>query len=99
MAIDFGTTLSGYAFKVDEKDDAIHMNINWGSESGASSYKTPTSVLTRKDGNKHTFMKFGYEAQEEYSKDSGREMCLFDKFKMELHTDDRAVSMHILTNT
>ena len=99
MAIDFGTTFSGYAFKVDAKDDAIHMNKNWGSGWGVSSYKTPTSVLTRKDGDKHTFMQFGYEAHKEYSPDSGGEMCLFDKFKMELHADDRAVSMDILANT
>ena len=61
-AIDFGTTLSGYAFSFKSAQSDIKMNKNWGENLGFQSYKTPTSVLTDDKGN---FIAFGFEAEEE----------------------------------
>ena len=89
IAVDFGTTFSGYAFAFFAEKGTICLNNNWGSRIGVGSHKTPTCVLTILDeNNRHEFSKFGFEAQETYgSKISGqntRPMCLFDQFKMKL---------------
>ena len=96
VAIDFGTTFSGYAFSFAGQSQ-IHMNNNWGDGSGMLSLKTPTCVLTRvsEDGDTHEFLDFGFNAQLGYinrpddeSPEEKSRICLFNKFKMKLHTDD-----------
>ena len=95
VAIDFGTTFSGYAFAFG-KDD-MYMNKNWGAEAGAESFKTPTCVLTKLYRGKHEFLGFGYNAQKQYAEsqdgqDGSALLCLFDKFKMKLHENLSLVS-------
>ena len=89
VAIDFGTTYSGYSFSF-AGDDAVYMNKNWGAEAGLQSFKTPTSVLTSvgNDGS-HTFEAFGFEAEKRYTNKTNEisDVYLFDKFKMQLHGD------------
>ena len=66
VAIDFGTTYSGFAFAFNqhEGEGGIHMNRSWGHDQGHSTLKTPTSLLLRPDGQ---FDSFGYEADEKYA--------------------------------
>ena len=54
--------------------------------------KTPTSVLTELgDYRRHKFLKFGIEAEQDYARmlstPQRDEVCLFNRFKMKLHTD------------
>lgn len=93
VALDFGTTYSGYAFNtrtkyLDFKDPKhtmdFQMNEKW--RVGGVSLKTPTSILLEKDGK---FVAFGYEAEDEfYSEKCEREnVMLFRRFKMTLHNE------------
>jgi hypothetical protein len=89
VAIDFGTTFSGYAYSVCEeykKDQSKIYILTWQSGDGLQTYKTPTTILLDKDGK---FCSFGYEAEHDYAK-----MCedrtlaeyrYFSKFKMKLY--------------
>ena len=89
-AIDFGTTFSGYAFAF-SGSEKIFLNTNWSAGGTAEYYKTPTSVLTEIKGESHTFIKFGFEAHDTYSKEvkKRKSLCLFEEFKMELHQSDK----------
>ena len=87
IAIDFGTTYSGYAFSFKTDPNDIKMNKNWGGNIGFQSYKTPTSVLLDSDCN---LQAFGYEAEEHYgnlddTEQSPDNCAMFQKFKMALH--------------
>ena len=86
IAIDFGTTFSGYAFSFPGKERDIFMYTKWGEcVSIPSAFKAPTCVLTNKHGR---FEAFGYEAQDRYSNLMPEEtdnFLFFDKFKMHLH--------------
>ena len=86
VAIDFGTTFSGYAFSFTRDANSIHMMRRWeGGDPGVSNQKTPTSLLLKPDG---TFHSFGFGARDFYhdldSNDS-KKWLYFDKFKMTLH--------------
>ena len=85
IAIDFGTTFSGYAFSMRSNKNDIVMNKNWGADVGFRSYKTPTSILLRPDGSTHSF---GFQAENEFTdldEDERKEgYLLFQRFKMEL---------------
>uniref|UniRef100_A0AAU0MUJ9 Heat shock protein family A member 12 variant X1 n=1 Tax=Urechis unicinctus TaxID=6432 RepID=A0AAU0MUJ9_UREUN len=84
-AIDFGTTFSGYAFSLRSSLHDIIVYKHWGSELGIQGYKTPTCVLTDKDG---SFKHFGYEAENFFvglADGEDREYSFFSKFKMVLH--------------
>ena len=92
-AIDFGTTFSGYAFSVKTKRGEVIMNKNWGKDTGMTTFKAPTCVLTEvaANGRDHIFQKFGFQAQNDYVRrfaepDKDR-LCLFNKFKMKLHRE------------
>ena len=89
IAIDFGTSFSGYAFSFADSND-VFLNTNW-SPGSSSSYKTPTSVLTERKFKSHKFWKFGFEAHETYSNEISKKtsLCLFEEFKMELHQKSR----------
>ena len=88
VAIDFGTSFSGFAFAFNHPDgeSGIHMNKTWGNEVGHPTYKTPTCLLLKPD---LTFDRFGYEAQEKYAhlEDANEQKSFyyFEKFKMVLH--------------
>ena len=87
VAIDFGTTYSGFAFSFNDKkgEGGIHMNREWGNEEGRSTLKTPTSILLRPN---KEFDSFGYDADEKYvhfTRGEEKEYYYFKHFKMELH--------------
>lgn len=87
VAIDFGTTYSGYAYAFVERPDDIHlMRRSSGSHLGLQSYKLPTVLLLRKNGDFHSF---GYDARETYAdmdQAESLQFLYFEKFKMELHS-------------
>ena len=90
VAIDFGTTYSGFAFAFNQKEGegGIHMNKEWGNEQGLSTLKTPTSLLLRPDGQ---FDSFGFEADEKYANffcGEDQEYMYFKRFKMALHKSE-----------
>ncbi|XP_071146940.1 heat shock 70 kDa protein 12B-like [Mytilus edulis] len=91
VAIDFGTTYSGYAFST--RSDffreplKIHANQAWNSgKKQLLSLKTPTCLLLGK--NKET-VAFGYEAEDAYAElvldNKHKNYYYFDKFKMRLY--------------
>lgn len=91
MAIDFGTTYSGFAFSFikDQGKDAIFMNMDWVNEQGGQTSKTPTCLLLKPD---LSFDSFGYDAIEKYAGLQGegeeKEYLFFKHFKMALHSDE-----------
>ena len=90
VAIDFGTTYSGFAFAFNHKkgEGGIHMNRAWGHDQGTATLKTPTSLLLHPDGSFHSF---GYEAEEKYANffdGEDRDYLYFKHFKMALHKSE-----------
>jgi len=86
VAIDFGTTFSGYAFSFTRDPDSIHMMRKWeGGDPGVINQKTPTTILLNPDGEFHSF---GFTARDFYhdldAVEASRWMY-FEKFKMALH--------------
>lgn len=91
VALDFGTTYSGYAFS-SRTDFAvnpllIHTNQEWiAGGTSLTSMKTPTSILIHKDG---SFLAFGFEAEDRFysamTNKQREEVMLFRRFKMKLH--------------
>jgi len=99
IAIDFGTTYSGYAFSFKHKKENV-FTYGWKSESGTViNSKTPTSVLFDQYQRFHSF---GYEAEEMYASlsESGQEKTwyFFKKFKMILFRDQVGMFRKILIN-
>ncbi|XP_052703243.1 heat shock 70 kDa protein 12A-like isoform X2 [Crassostrea angulata] len=99
VAIDFGTTYSGYAysFRSDfikyETDhlNKIHIN-NWNC-GDLMSEKTPTTLLL--DKNKE-FVSFGYAAENDYSsmtEEKRKEHYYFRRFKMMLYDKDGKLTL------
>ena len=91
IAIDFGTTYSGYAFSLQsqfQKDPTkVYAFTNWiPSTGGMISPKTPTSLLLKPN---KEFYKFGYDAEDEYAElaldGEHHEYYFFRRFKMLLH--------------
>ena len=91
VAIDFGTTYSGFAFSFNKEqgDDSIFMNRDWVNEQGHRTSKTPTCLLLKPD---QSFDSFGYPAEEKYtnlkSLSEENEYFFFQHFKMFLHNDE-----------
>ncbi|XP_022802754.1 heat shock 70 kDa protein 12A-like [Stylophora pistillata] len=91
VAIDFGTTYSGFAFSFnkDDGEDAIFMNRDWENEQGHRTSKTPTCLLLKPD---LSFDSFGYKAEEKYANlnnlSEEKEYMFFRHFKMLLHNDE-----------
>ena len=73
VAIDFGTTYSGYAYALgnEYKQDRnkIYTNLAWSSGDGQATYKTPTSILFRKKWN---FSQFWIRRRAELCRIHGR---------------------------
>ncbi|XP_056902752.1 heat shock 70 kDa protein 12A isoform X2 [Takifugu flavidus] len=87
VAIDFGTTSSGYAYAFTKEPECIHVMRRWeGGDPGVSNQKTPTTILLTPDRKFHSF---GYAARDFYHDLDPSESKLWlylEKFKMKLHT-------------
>ncbi|XP_075041943.1 heat shock 70 kDa protein 12B isoform X2 [Mixophyes fleayi] len=87
VAIDFGTTSSGYAFSFAKDPEAIHMMRKWeGGDPGVAHQKTPTSLLLTPD---KAFHSLGYTARDFYhdlDPEEARDWLYFEKFKMKIHS-------------
>ncbi|CAH3155053.1 unnamed protein product [Pocillopora meandrina] len=100
VAIDFGTSFSGFAFSFNHKDgsDEIYMNREWGSAQGYSTLKTPTCLLLNPY---KKFVKFGFEAAEKYAEledAKDKSFYCFDRFKMMLHGSEGTLNRNSLLN-
>ncbi|XP_069954654.1 mucin-2-like isoform X2 [Cherax quadricarinatus] len=88
VAIDFGTTYSGYAFSFTRDPDSVHMMKKWeGGDPGVQNQKTPTIVLLTPEG---VFHSLGFTARDTYhdlDPSDAKRWLYFDKFKMVLHDD------------
>ena len=88
VAIDFGTTYSGFGFAEANVlgESGIQVFRGWGRGQGFSFYKTPTCVLLSPDGN---FNKFGHAAVEAYAKHlakgDNKDFIYFERFKLVLY--------------
>ena len=88
MAIDFGTTYSGYAYSLtkEKPEGSVHIMRKWeGDDPGMSNQKTPTILLLNPEKKFHSF---GFSARDFYhdlSAAEAKQWFYFDKFKMILH--------------
>uniref|UniRef100_A0A4W6BRX3 Heat shock protein family A (Hsp70) member 12A.2 n=1 Tax=Lates calcarifer TaxID=8187 RepID=A0A4W6BRX3_LATCA len=93
IAIDFGTTYSGYSFSLTPRGKDIDPYLKcWGKEIGKETPKTPTCILFDEHGE---FMKFGYEAQMAYVEmrgENARKHLYFECFKMSLYGTIKAAN-------
>lgn len=87
VAIDFGTTSSGYAFSFTHDSEAIHMMKRWeGGDPGVANQKSPTCLLLTPELRFHSF---GFAARDFYhdlDPEEARHWLYFDKFKMKIHS-------------
>lgn len=87
VAIDFGTTSSGYAYAFVKEPECIHTMRRWeGGDPGVSNQKTPTTILLTPDRKFHSF---GYAARDFYhdlDPSESKHWLYLEKFKMKLHT-------------
>ena len=88
VAIDVGTTYSGYAFSFRNKPSEVIV-VNWENHANDGfSHKAPSALLLNQT---YKFVAFGFEAEERYSEIITREptdQYLFVKnFKTELVND------------
>ena len=94
VAIDFGTTFSGYAFSFTRDADSIHMMRKWeGGDSGVINQKTPTALLLTPDGKFHSF---GFSARDffhDLDPQEAKKWLYFEKFKMALHYSTVSVAL------
>ncbi|NXU28175.1 HS12B protein, partial [Thalassarche chlororhynchos] len=84
VAIDFGTSYSGYCFSLASGTDQIRQ-VYWGTEHGLKTPKTPTCILFNQ---KQEFRKFGYDAVMKYKSLPSSEAdnwYFFQNFKMKLY--------------
>lgn len=88
VAIDFGTTFSGYSFSLrhEYNNDPLKISIvRWVSDAGIFE-KTSSCILFNAAGN---FDSFGFEAEEKYANLSAtnkhRDWYYFRRFKMMLY--------------
>lgn len=92
VAIDFGTSYSGFAFSFNKghEQDAIFMNRDWTNEQGGRTSKAPTCLLLNPD---LSFNSFGYDAMENYAqlqnKHEEQKYFFLQHFKMALHSDEK----------
>ncbi|XP_047225572.1 heat shock 70 kDa protein 12A-like isoform X2 [Girardinichthys multiradiatus] len=86
IAIDFGTSFSGYAFNITSRNKELEPAVKpWSNECGSETPKTPTCILFDKQ---KQFISFGYEAKEAYVSKMGTEAkdkLFFECFKMSLY--------------
>eukprot|EP00058_Branchiostoma_floridae_P027775 XP_002613266.1 hypothetical protein BRAFLDRAFT_68231 [Branchiostoma floridae] len=70
VAIDFGTTFSGFAFSFNHREGerGILVNKAWGNDQGYQALKTPTCLLLDTEQQFHSF---GFDAKEKYAQLEG----------------------------
>ncbi|NWT15232.1 HS12B protein, partial [Vireo altiloquus] len=84
VAIDFGTSYSGYCFSLASGTDQIRQ-VYWGTEHGLKTPKTPTCILFNQ---KQEFKYFGYDAVMKYKSlpsSHADSWYFFQNFKMQLY--------------
>ncbi|NWV20709.1 HS12B protein, partial [Origma solitaria] len=84
VAIDFGTSYSGYCFSLASGGDQIRQ-VYWGAEHGLKTPKTPTCILFNQ---KQEFKYFGYDAVMKYKSlpsSQADSWYFFQNFKMQLY--------------
>ncbi|NXS31071.1 HS12B protein, partial [Pomatostomus ruficeps] len=84
VAIDFGTSYSGYCFSLASGTDQIRQ-VYWGTEHGFKTPKTPTCILFNQ---KQEFKYFGYDAVMKYKSlpsSQANSWYFFQNFKMQLY--------------
>ncbi|XP_041074229.1 heat shock 70 kDa protein 12B isoform X1 [Polyodon spathula] len=87
VAIDFGTTSSGYAFSFTQDPEAIHMMRRWeGGDPGVANQKTPTSLLLTPEQRFHSFGFLARDSYHDLDPDEARDWLYFEKFKMKIHS-------------
>ena len=86
VAIDFGTTFSGYSFSFTRDPNNIYMMRKWeAGDPGVVNQKTPTTLLLKPDGG---FYSFGFSARDffhDLEPQEAKKWMYFEKFKMKLH--------------
>ena len=87
VAVDFGTTYSGYAFSFTRDPSEIYIMRKWdgGGDLDVNNYKTPTTLLLTPNCEFHSF---GFAARDAYhnlSDKDAKRYLYFEKFKMTLH--------------
>nr|XP_022296014.1 heat shock 70 kDa protein 12A-like isoform X2 [Crassostrea virginica] len=96
VAIDVGTTYSGYAFSFRNKPSEVTV-VNWENHANNGfSYKAPSVLLLNQT---YQFVAFGYEAEKQYSdiitKEPTDQYLFVKNFKTEL-VNDRGLQRHLL---
>ncbi|NXB17569.1 HS12B protein, partial [Rhagologus leucostigma] len=84
VAIDFGTSYSGYCFSLASGTDQIRQ-VYWGTEHGFKTPKTPTCILFNQT---QEFEYFGYDAVMKYKSlpsSQADSWYFFQNFKMQLY--------------
>ncbi|CAF2048753.1 unnamed protein product [Rotaria magnacalcarata] len=86
VAIDFGTTFSGYAFAFTRDIDSILMMRKVdGNDPGVINQKTPTTILLTPNLEFHSFGFFARDYFHDLDLDEAKRWLFFEKFKMHLH--------------
>ncbi|XP_005488761.1 heat shock 70 kDa protein 12A [Zonotrichia albicollis] len=94
VAIDFGTSYSGYCFSLASGTDQIRQ-VYWGAEHGLKTPKTPTSILFNQ---KQEFKYFGYDAVMKYKSlpsSQADSWYFFQNFKMQLYNKNITAGMKL----
>ena len=91
VAIDIGTTFSGYAMSFSREKFAIYAmqaTDHYRLEGGPSATKIPTALLVKPDKKFHSF---GHEAMNHYNREldeqEQQKWYYFERFKMKLHAE------------
>uniref|UniRef100_A0A8C4VI29 Heat shock 70 kDa protein 12A n=1 Tax=Gopherus evgoodei TaxID=1825980 RepID=A0A8C4VI29_9SAUR len=94
VAIDFGTSYSGYCFSLATRTDQIRQ-VFWGQAHGLMTVKTPTCILFNE---KRDFKKFGYDAVMKYTtlpSSEAHKWYYFHHFKMKLYNKKITSNMEL----
>ncbi|XP_041272562.1 heat shock 70 kDa protein 12A-like [Onychostruthus taczanowskii] len=94
VAIDFGTSYSGYCFSLASGADQIRQ-VYWGAEHGVKTPKMPTSILFNQ---KREFKYFGYDAVMKYKSlpsSQADSWYFFQNFKMQLYNTNVTAGMKL----
>ncbi|XP_041907004.1 heat shock 70 kDa protein 12B-like isoform X1 [Corvus kubaryi] len=94
VAIDFGTSYSGYCYSLASGTDQIRQ-VYWGTEHGLRTPKTPTCILFNQ---KQEFKYFGYDAVMKYKNlpsSQADSWYFFQNFKMQLYNTNVTAGMEL----
>ncbi|KAI0983717.1 hypothetical protein GJ496_003540 [Pomphorhynchus laevis] len=98
VAIDFGTTYSGYAFALTRQPDCIHVMRKWdGGDPGIINQKTPTTLLLTPSEEFHSFGFYARDFYHDLEPIQARQWYYFEKFKMHLHHTQELTIRTMLT--